>query len=83
MLEECLGEKVVIDLSSPFVCLGTLLQELNLTRLLVDIFLELRPRAVAQHRSTLLQFGPQPFERLVLLGQLGGLLFLELDFLVA
>lgn len=45
MLEELLGEKVVVDLKSPYVCLGTL------TRL-DDHFLELRNADLHDLRDT-------------------------------
>ena len=45
MLEEMVGEKVVIDLASPYVCLGTLLR-------LDEHFLELKNADVHDLRDT-------------------------------
>jgi hypothetical protein len=45
MLQELIGQKVVVDLSSPFVCLGTLQQE-------DDNFLELRNADLHDLRDT-------------------------------
>jgi len=45
MLDELLGEKVVIDLKSPFVCLGTLIR-------VEDHFLELKGADLHDLRDT-------------------------------
>jgi small nuclear ribonucleoprotein (snRNP)-like protein len=45
MLEELIGEKIVVDLSSPFVCLGTLVR-------VDEHFLELKNADVHDLRDT-------------------------------
>ncbi len=45
MLEELIGQKIVVDMSSPFVCLGTLVK-------IDDAFLELKNADIHDLRDT-------------------------------